>query len=355
MQMADLFPQSDVFGTLLNDPAVTRAFSGAQFVAHMVAFERAWTIALRDTGLVEPGTAGAALAAIDVFTPDIAGLAAGTERDGIPVPALVGQIKAAAKDGAAAVHRGATSQDVIDTAMVLCMLDAADLMETRLQTIAQQLATLAAAHGENPLMGRTRMQAAYLMTARDRLAAWTTPVAGALARLPALRAEIGKIQYGGAVGNRAGMDNKGDQIAASLGQTLGLSHDGPVWHTDRSSFTSFGHWLTLTAGALGKIGQDIALMAQQGIADITLVGGGGSSAMPHKQNPIRAEVLVTLARYVAGQQGILATTLIHEQERSGSAWTLEWLALTQMANATGTGLRHAQALLDQITDIGSTP
>lgn len=351
--MTDTFAQSDVFGDLLRDAGVADLLSGAAFTARMVSFEQAWTIALRDAVIVDVQTAQVALDAIAGFTPDIADLGAGSDRDGLPVPALVKQLRAAAGDGAAAIHQGATSQDVIDTAIVLCLLDVLDLMETRLLGVADQLTHLASAHGAKPLMGRTRMQAANPITVGDRIAAWTAPVTGALARLPALRAEIGKVQYGGAVGNRAGVGGQGDVIAASLGRTLGLSHDGPVWHSDRSAFVSFGHWLVLVSGALAKIGQDIALMAQQGIGDITLKGGGGSSAMPHKQNPIRAEVLVTLARYVAGQQGTLGGALIHEQERSGSAWTLEWLVLPQMAEATGASLRHGADLLDQITDIGT--
>jgi 3-carboxy-cis,cis-muconate cycloisomerase len=321
----------------------------------MVNFEQAWTIALRDAGLVDPPAAQLALDAIEHFTPDVSNLGEGSERDGLPVPALVKQLKLAAGDGASAIHRGATSQDVIDTAVVLCLLGVLDVMQARFEKIAEGLAQLAAAHGAKPLMGRTRMQAANPITVGDRIAAWAAPISAALLHIPTMRAEIGKVQYGGAVGNRAGVDGQGDVIAASLGRTLGLSHDRPVWHSDRSAIVSFGHWLVLTSGALAKIGQDVALMAQQGIGDIRLKGGGGSSAMPHKQNPIRAEVLMALGRYITGQQGILGGALIHEQERSGSAWTLEWLVLTQMTEAAGTSLRHTVDLLDQITDMGSKP
>lgn len=115
---------------------------------------------------------------------------------------------------------------------------------------------------------------------------------------------------------------------------------------------SFGHWLTLVAGSLGKMGQDISLMAQQGVVDILLDSGGGSSALPHKQNPILAEALVSLSRFVAHQQGLLAQAMIHEQERSGSAWALEWMALPAMAEATGAALRHADRLIGSIRRIG---
>ena len=353
--MSDLFPQSAVFGSLLRDPDIRDLLSDASFTRRMLEFERAWTEALSETELVDPETADRALVVIDDFTPDMRAVGAGTDRDGLPVPALVKQLKAAAGDAADAIHTGATSQDVIDTAIVLSLLDVLELLELRLRHIADQLADLSQMHGAAPLMGRTRMQAANPITVDDRLSAWVAPLEKALSRLPALRTELARLQYGGAVGDRAGADGKGDAIAASLARTLGLSA-APCWHSDRSAFVSFGHWLVLVSGSLGKIGQDMALMAQQGVEEVKLKGGGGSSAMPHKQNPVRAEVLVTLARYVAGQQGILGGALIHEQERSGSAWTLEWLILPQMSEATGTALRHCSDLLDQVTGLGdATP
>jgi 3-carboxy-cis,cis-muconate cycloisomerase len=110
----------------------------------------------------------------------------------------------------------------------------------------------------------------------------------------------------------------------------------------------FAGWLSLVAGSLGKIGQDIALLAQNEIADVTVTGAGHSSAMHHKQNPVLAETLVTLARFNATQLSGMHHALVHEQERSGTAWTLEWMLLPQMVTATGAALARGLSLLDAL-------
>jgi 3-carboxy-cis,cis-muconate cycloisomerase len=134
---------------------------------------------------------------------------------------------------------------------------------------------------------------------------------------------------------------------------LGLTVPDYVPHAARDHIARLGGWLSEVTGALGKIGQDVALMAQNEIAEIALSGGGGSSAMAHKQNPVLAELLVSLARFNAVQVSGLHQALVHEQERSGAAWTLEWMVLPQMLNATGTALLHANALLGGVERMGS--
>ncbi|MEO0918648.1 MAG: lyase family protein, partial [Pseudomonadota bacterium] len=168
-----------------------------------------------------------------------------------------------------------------------------------------------------------------------------------------VRADIAVVQVGGPIGKRDAPSEHGEAIARFVASELGLTVT-PVWHTDRSGPVSFGHWLSLVSGSLGKIGQDIVLMSQQGIDEVTLRGGGSSSAMPHKGNPVLAEAMVTLARYVAGQQGVLLQAMIHEQERSGIAWPLEWMTLPVMAEATGAALNHALAVFTQIERLGSS-
>jgi 3-carboxy-cis,cis-muconate cycloisomerase len=115
----------------------------------------------------------------------------------------------------------------------------------------------------------------------------------------------------------------------------------------------FGQWLALVAGSLGKIGQDVALLAQNEIGSVRLAGGGASSAMAHKSNPVAAEVLVALARATAGLSGTLAQAMVHEGERSGAAWTLEWMTLPPLAIAAAAALRHADAMLRSLSFIGA--
>ena len=158
------------------------------------------------------------------------------------------------------------------------------------------------------------------------------------------------MQWGGPVGVRdpALPADTGRRFA----ETLGLRDPGASWHADRSMPAALAAELSLMTGAVGKLGADIALMALPDDGTLTLAAGGGSSAMPHKRNPVLAELLVTLARRNASDAGLMHQTLVHEQERSGAAWMLEWLTLPRMLVATGRSLAASIALVGTIERMG---
>jgi 3-carboxy-cis,cis-muconate cycloisomerase len=159
------------------------------------------------------------------------------------------------------------------------------------------------------------------------------------------------LQFGGAAGTLEKLGGKAAAVRGSLAQELGLA-DLPQWQSQRAFIAEFAGLLSLVTGSLGKFGQDIALMAQAS-DEIALSGGGSSSAMAHKQNPVAAETLVALARFNATQISAIHQSMVHEQERSGAAWTLEWLVLPQMVVATGAALRLARELADNIQRLGT--
>ena len=300
-------------------------------MAHMLAFEAALARALGAAGVVPPDAAGAAAAAIEAHRPDLCALREATARDGVPVPGLVAQLRAASPRPEA-VHRGATSQDVIDMGLALTLCGTTDLLAARLGALADRLDALDARFGANPLMGRTRMQAAEPITVSDRLSAWRRPLDEHAERLAALRPRVERLQLGGAVGNRAALGDAGGRVAAHMAAGLGL-HDPPrAWHATRTGIAEHASALALLTGSLGKMGLDVCLMAQQGVDAIALRGGGASSAMAHKRNPVPAELLVALARFDAVQVSALHHAVLHEQERSGAARSLEWMVLPQMAS-----------------------
>ena len=202
-------------------------------------------------------------------------------------------------------------------------------------------------------MGYTRMQPALPIAAGDRLAAWAAPFAALRDDLARLRPLVERVQFGGPVGT-AQNDAGGAALMTRMSQELGLA-PGPATHTNRQALVDYAGWLSRVSGAAGKIGQDVALMAALGKDTIRLSGTGGSSAMPHKQNPVLAETLVTLARWNATLVGGMHQALVHEMERSGSAWTLEWLVLPQMLMTTGRSLSALAAVLSDITEIGQAP
>jgi 3-carboxy-cis,cis-muconate cycloisomerase len=319
-------------------------------MAHMLAFEAAWSRACGRAGLFDATAAEAAARAIETARPDLADIAEGTGQDGVPVPRLIRRLKAVA--GAEALHKGATSQDVVDTALALTLREASDLLDARLGALAAAFATLDARFGDAPLMGRTRMQAAELITVRDRLASWRLPLADHRERLAALRPRVEKVQIGGASGDRKALGPEADRIVSDVAATVGLAPTAKAWHAMREGVADYTSFLSLVTGTLGKFGQDVALMSQQGIDEIALSGGGTSSAMPHKQNPIAAELLVTLARFNAVQVSAMHHAMVHEQERSGTGWTLEWMVLPQMLMAAACALDNSIKMSRKITRIG---
>ncbi|EHK59053.1 3-carboxy-cis,cis-muconate cycloisomerase [Allomesorhizobium alhagi] len=318
----------------------------------MLQFEIALAEAEAEAGLIPAEAASAIAKALAGFKPDTAALRSGMARDGVAVPELVRQMRE--KVGAPhadRLHFGATSQDVIDTAFVLRLKPVLDLFDRRLAELTERFDQLDKRFGKNPLMGRTRMQAAIEISAGARIRSWRDPLVRHRARLEAVRPSLLTIQFGGAAGTLDKLGGKGEAIRAAMAQRLGLV-DVPQWQSQRDGMAEFASFLSLLTGSLAKFGQDVALLAQAG-DEIALSGGGSSSAMPHKQNPVAAETLVTLGRFNATQLSGMHHALIHEQERSGSAWSLEWLILPQMIAAAGSALRLAAALTGRIDRVGA--
>ena len=166
--------------------------------------------------------------------------------------------------------------------------------------------------------------------------------------LSAMRPEVLVIQLGGPVGDRAGFDGRGESVAKALAEELDLGIALP-WHSMRDPLVTFGNRLAGLAGSLGKFGTDVALLAQREVATITVNMAGGSSAMPHKANPVAAELLVALARHTAGLSSSLQHAMVPETERSGAAWTLEWLTLPPLLVSTGASLATANRLATSIS------
>jgi len=346
-----------VLGGLFADTELAALFAAERTLADYLAVELALAEAQAAEGVIPAAAAAAIRQAAADFVPDLADLAAGTRQDGLAVPAFVRQLRAHVGPAAAPwLHVGSTSQDLIDTALTLALRDADALFLARLDGVLAALDDLAVRFGDRPLMARTRMQAALPVTVADRLRSWQAPLARARTALAEGAGDIAVLQVGGPVGDRRGMLDGGkidraEAVAARMAAALGLA-PVPCWHTDRSRLLVHAGRLDRLAAALGKIGQDLCLMAQQGIDAAALAGGGGSSAMPHKQNPVLAETLVALARYAATQHAGLLQAQIHEQERSGAAWTLEWMLLPGLAMATGAALLQAAALLSQVERLG---
>lgn len=337
-----------LLSALTGDPEVEALLSDAAQLEAMLAFERALAEASAETGWISETAATAIGQAIDGFEPDWSALAAGMAQDGVVVPALVKQLRAQLPEPhRAALHKGATSQDVTDTALMLQLARVFDVYEARLTALIDHFDALAKEHGQRELMAHTRMQVALPTTWGAKLASWSEPLRRQLQAIASLRRSLLVIQLGGPVGDRASFGEHGNAIATKMAQRLDLGLATP-WQATRDPIIALGSLLTQITGVLGKLGVDVTLLAQNEIAAVRIEGGGGSSAMAHKSNPVNAEVLVALARFNAGLSGTLAQAQLHENERSGAAWTLEWLTLPSMLVNTGASLRLAGKLQQQL-------
>jgi 3-carboxy-cis,cis-muconate cycloisomerase len=333
-----------------NDEEITGLFSAFADIAAMLRYEADLASAQAALGIIPAAAAERIVAATETLEPDLARLERGAARDGVAVPALVNALRAAVgEEFAACVHFGTTSQDTVDTSLMLRLASLRGILSERLEQLSGKLDWLGAIFGSNRLTAYTRMQPAIGIHVADRIASWRAPLADYRERLAGLQFPL---QFGGAAGTLEKFGDKGPALRSELATRLGLA-DRPQWQSQRAFIADFGHLLSLVTGTLGKFGQDIALMAELG-EEISLAGGGGSSAMPHKQNPVRAEVLVSLSRFNAVQLSGLHHAMVHEQERSGAAWMLEWMILPQMAAATGGALNVALMLADNIVRIGKT-
>lgn len=321
---------------LLGDDDCADLLSADRFVARMVKVEAALAECQASLGIIPQEAAGAIVRHLVSVRVEPAALAAGLARDGVPIPALLAQLRKGLDPAQAGwLHWGATSQDIVDTAMALALRDVADLLIARLGALAAHALDLAERHAETPIAARTRMQMAVPTSLGLGFAGWAEALNRRKQSLIALRADSACVQLGGAAGNLAVIGDKGPALIDALAEKLGLAAPALPWHAHRDRMVRFGQDLALIAGLGGKIGQDLILLGQSEVGEIRAGEGGGSSTMPHKSNPVLAEALVALARMAATRSGELTGAMLHALERDGASWTQEWLVLPGLAMAAG--------------------
>jgi 3-carboxy-cis,cis-muconate cycloisomerase len=340
---------SALLGNLFSDPEIAALFDDRAQIASMLLFESALAAAEARAGVIPEQSATRIAEVCRDFTPDPASLAAGTASAGVPVPALVKALKAEiGGDDARYVHFGATSQDVVDSALVLQLRDAVAIIRRRIRKLAKALSVHADTHRTTVMIGRTRSQQAVPTTFGLKAAGWLAPLVRIDHRIEGLSSDLLRISFGGAAGTLASIGVKAADVESNLSEELDLPLADMPWHAQRDVLVDFASQLTALTGALGKMGQDLVLLAQSEIAEVQPGKGGGSSTMPHKSNPVQAEMLVTLARFNAGLLGTFAQAQLHDHERSGASWLLEWLTLPQIITATGAALAQA---VDMVPDL----
>jgi 3-carboxy-cis,cis-muconate cycloisomerase len=344
--MADS-PAPPLFGPLFTGDAMAAVFSDAARLQAMLDFEAALAKAEASVGLI-PSTAAAAIArACRADRLDIAGLARATAEAGNPAIPMVKQLTAlvAEQDTAAAgfVHWGATSQDAMDTGLVLQIRAGLATIEPDLQRLSSALAALTQTHAKTVMIGRTLMQQAVPVTFGLKTAGWLAALARAHTRLTDAGQAAQVLQFGGAAGTLAALGDRGLDVAAALARELELDLPDLPWHGHRDRLVDLAAALGLLAGTLGKMARDIALLMQTEVAEAFEPAGdgrGGSSTMPHKRNPIACAVALAAAARIPPLAATLLAAMPQEQERGLGGWHAEWETLPQIFLLAGGALHH---------------
>ena len=340
---------SEIYRELLFDAEAGGQLCDAAEISAWLRVEAALAKFQGELGIIPAESAAAidrACAEIDI---EPASLAAGTGRDGIPIPALVTMLRAALGDEHGAyVHFGATTQDIMDTGLALRLGGICRIIETRIRRLLQLLASQAESHAELPLAARTRTRLATPTSFGAVIAGWGVPLLGQLEALDQLKPRLLRVSLAGAAGNSTALGDRSAELRTALAVELGLEDSEFQWHNDRTGLAEFSACCTRINGGLARMAQDYIEATRPEVGEIKPTAGGSSSTMPQKNNPVDAETLISLFQVSAAQQALMTQAVLHRQQRDGVAWALEWHALPQVCMATARGLQLATTLAETL-------
>lgn len=345
----------DLFGALFDDADVAAVLSADAHVAAMLRVEAALANALAEAGVI-PQAAAETIGRLCVLDPgDVAALSADAGLSGNLVIPLVRRLTArvAAVDAEAAthVHRGATSQDVADTAVVLQMRDAVTIVRRRLARTSDAAAALARRHASTPMCGRTWLQQASPVTFGLKAAGWVDALDRTGDALERAAVEASTLQFGGATGTLAALGASADAVVEGLARALALHVADVPWHAHRDRLVQLACQLAIVAGVLGKIARDVSLLAQTEVGEVSegsAPGRGGSSTMPQKRNPVRAAVVLSAATRAPGLAATMLAAMPQEHERGLGGWQAEWTTLPLLVGVVAGSARAGAELLETL-------
>jgi 3-carboxy-cis,cis-muconate cycloisomerase len=340
---------SELFGPLFATDAMRACFSDEAWVASMLRVEAALARSEGQLGLV-PEALALAIEAIQPESLDIASLGVRAAVAGVPTIPFVQAVQARLPvELERSFHKGATTQDIIDTALVLRLRDALELVAEDLDAILQGLSKLAAQHRTTPCVGRSYGQHGAPLAFGYKVAIWLTGIADVADRLPDLRTRLLVASLGGPVGTLASLGADGPRVLDGFAQELGLGSTPLCWHTNRGRMAEAGAWLAQLVGALAKMATDIVHLASTEVGEVAephIPGRGGSSAMPHKRNPVASTVILAAHASAKGPASLLFETMAAAHERPAGLWHAEWSALPTLFGLLSGALREARTLAD---------
>jgi 3-carboxy-cis,cis-muconate cycloisomerase len=343
----------ELFRPIFVPERFAEAVSGRAWLGAMLQAEGALAVAQARAGLIPRLAAEIIISCCDAdrFVPEEIGRKGRAQ--GNPVPPLVHSLTRAvsrvSEDAAGHVHKGATSQDIMDTAAMLVCRNALGLVLEEIDGISAACARLADTHRDTMMPGRTLLQQALPTTFGKKAAGWLVSVLEVGTRLREVRESGLAVQLGGAAGTLASLGPAGTRVLAEFARELRLMEPVVPWHTGRSRIAEIGSVLSLVAGVLGRISQDVILMAQTEVGEAAEPAGegrGGSSTLPHKQNPVLSVTAVANVRRVFDLSHTLQAAMLGEHERAAGAWHSEWEALSDALALTGGAATNIREVME---------
>jgi 3-carboxy-cis,cis-muconate cycloisomerase len=340
----DSFLFRDAFGT----PAMREVFSDYALVGRYAEVEIALAKAQAKCGVIPAEAAEAIAKRTDISAFDFDLLRHETDNVGYPILPLVHQMAEQCGEAGGLVHWGATTQDIMDTAVVLQLREGLRIIENDIAELRRILADLSRRHRDTPMAGRTHLQQALPVTFGYKTSIWLAMFDRHAERLQQLKPRMLVGQFAGAAGTLASLGDKGFEVQAALCEELGLGVPASTWHVARDAFAETVNFLALVTGSLGKIATDIVIMASTEFAEIYepfVKGRGASSTMPQKRNPISSELMLAAAKAVRQHAGLMLDAAIQDFERATGPWHAEWVAIPESFVLTAGSLHQAKFAL----------
>lgn len=347
--MAAHLIDSRIFHTIFGTDRMRAIFSDETTVQRWLDVEAALARVQARLGLIPESAAAEITRRATCSSIDLDDLRRETERVGYPILPLVQQLARACEgDAGQYVHWGATTQDVMDTAVVLQIRDAIAAIEDDLDSLQHVLVDLAQRYRTVPMAGRTHGQQALPITFGYKMAIWLAEVHRHVARLREMRGRVLVGQFGGAAGTLASLGDRGLAVQAALMEELGLGQPIVTWHVARDGFAEITALLGLLTATLGKVANEIALLMTTEVAEVSepfVDGRGSSSTMPQKRNPISCEVVIAIAKIVRQHVPLALDAMGQEHERGTGPWQVEWEFLPECFVLTSAALQQTSQIL----------